>query len=80
MFLIFKINATRGKEDPLGYLKILFAGVYKNTNYFNTSFCGNIKPVKTPVDEKTELLQCKKEPKKLQKRALEAQVVPVEVC
>lgn len=79
MFIIVQIEATRGKQDPLAHLKTLFAGVYTNTHYINTSFFGNIKPTKNTVDENTEILQPKKEVRKAQKRALEARVVPDEV-
>lgn len=77
MFIIFQIKATRGKEDPLAHLKTLFAGVYKNTDFININFYGNIKLTKNTVDENA--VQPKREIRRAQKRAREAPVIPEEV-
>lgn len=70
-----KFEACAGRENPLDHINTLFKDVFKNTDYFNLNFLGNIKSEETDV-----LTQSKKEYiRKSQKRPLEEQVVPDEV-
>lgn len=61
----------------MNHINNLFKGVLKNTDYFDINFLGNIKSDSYEVAEPA--VKLRKEYKKVQKRPLEAQVVPDEV-